>query len=82
MGKFGLAAIGIAAIGLYLLLGDDEAITPEPEGTPPLTQQRPADPATTARRPPAPQPYAHAPGRNRERDAVPDAVYGMHPPGV
>lgn len=81
MGKFALAAIGIAAIGLYLLLGDDEAPTPESAGTPPPTQQPSAEPTAPVRRPSSPLPYAGAPAWNQEGYAAPDAGYGMQPPG-
>jgi hypothetical protein len=77
LGKFGLAAIGIAAIGLYLLLGDDETPTPEPAGTPPLSQQDPAQPTAPARRPSTPRPDASAPERERDQYAAPG---GYAPP--
>lgn len=81
MGKFGLAAIGIAAIGLYLLISDDEATSPEPEGTPPLTQQGQAKPAPAAKPPVSSLPYAPAPDWGRDRYTTPDAGYGAQPPG-
>jgi hypothetical protein len=76
VGKFGLAAIGIAAIGIYLLLGDDETPAPEQAGPPPLSQQSPAQPTTPDRRPSTPRPDASAPDWQRDQYATP----GGYPP--
>jgi hypothetical protein len=79
VGKFGLAAIGIAAIGLYLLIGDDEETSPEPAGISTLTQQGSEKPAPAARPPVSPSPYAPAPDWSRDRYTAPDAGYGYAP---
>ncbi len=71
MGKFGLAAIGIAAIGLYLLLGGDE--TEAPTSEPPVTQQRPVEPATGA--------FTSTPERGLDRYSATRPNYDTQRPG-
>lgn len=79
--KFGWAAIGVAAVGLYLFLGEEEKPKPVPESAPPVTRQAPPEPQRTVQAPAAPKPYSYdqRPGWDQGSYAPPAIGYDYPP---